>query len=394
VHTSRRAFLGAGLASLAAFRADRLLAEPQRQVLPSPRFPRRSGSAPQLDMVVGRRPVREGGIRLERVDQDPRIIIHNYGHGGGGITLAPGCAQWIVENCLAGIDRRTPTAVLGAGIVGLTSAAALRRAGFRITVYSDILPGTPRYRDVTSMIAGGQFAPSIVSISGGRLDRLLRASGHHYRALPGSWMVRPKDNYTIHESSDDLGPAVRALGGTPEELSSLPFEGLRRQRGYRYPTLLIEPPIYLSRLHASLLRAEPTPVRFVARTLDQQAVAQLPERLIVNCLGLNGGNVFGLSDVAPKSGLLVRLPAQPDLDYLYSGVGYVFPRSDYLIVGGSGGFPSVTANGEYKKPDDGWSVIDSAREVFRGSCPTDYWWMSGHGRWGSLASCAEAPKPD
>jgi D-amino-acid oxidase len=46
-----------------------------------------------LDHLVGLRPVREA-VRLEReVLPDGRVLVHNYGHGGAGVTVAWGCAQ-------------------------------------------------------------------------------------------------------------------------------------------------------------------------------------------------------------------------------------------------------------------------------------------------------------
>lgn len=39
----------------------------------------------------GLRPIRRGGIRLER-DEDNSSVLHNYGHGGGGFTTCWGCA--------------------------------------------------------------------------------------------------------------------------------------------------------------------------------------------------------------------------------------------------------------------------------------------------------------
>jgi D-amino-acid oxidase len=44
-----------------------------------------------LGMAAGLRPARENGVRLE-VDADTGVI-HNYGHGGAGVTLSWGCAD-------------------------------------------------------------------------------------------------------------------------------------------------------------------------------------------------------------------------------------------------------------------------------------------------------------
>jgi D-amino-acid oxidase len=54
---------------------------------------------------VGLRPFRRSGVRLER-DQlrDGRTVIHNYGHGGAGFTLAWGCAHDAVD-LAAGVCR-------------------------------------------------------------------------------------------------------------------------------------------------------------------------------------------------------------------------------------------------------------------------------------------------
>jgi glycine/D-amino acid oxidase-like deaminating enzyme len=51
-------------------------------------------------LQVGLRPLRTSGVRLER--DDVRVstgvpVVHNYGHGGSGITLHWGCAQEAVS---------------------------------------------------------------------------------------------------------------------------------------------------------------------------------------------------------------------------------------------------------------------------------------------------------
>ncbi|MEU9732870.1 FAD-dependent oxidoreductase [Streptomyces sp. NPDC048002] len=46
-----------------------------------------------LEHRVGLRPVRDA-VRLEReLLPDGRVLVHNYGHGGAGVTVAWGCAQ-------------------------------------------------------------------------------------------------------------------------------------------------------------------------------------------------------------------------------------------------------------------------------------------------------------
>lgn len=43
--------------------------------------------------TVGLRPVREGGVRVELGKDQLRVpVVHNYGHGGGGVSLSWGCA--------------------------------------------------------------------------------------------------------------------------------------------------------------------------------------------------------------------------------------------------------------------------------------------------------------
>ena len=47
--------------------------------------------------VVGLRPARKTGIRLETTRISGTTVIHNYGHGGGGVSLAWGCANKVLQ---------------------------------------------------------------------------------------------------------------------------------------------------------------------------------------------------------------------------------------------------------------------------------------------------------
>ncbi|BCY14389.1 FAD-binding oxidoreductase [Actinoplanes sp. L3-i22] len=59
--------------------------------------------APVLSVRAGYRPVRPQ-IRLEATTLDGQAVIHNYGHGGGGVSVSWGCGQDVasmVEACLS-----------------------------------------------------------------------------------------------------------------------------------------------------------------------------------------------------------------------------------------------------------------------------------------------------
>ena len=54
-----------------------------------------------MEKKAGLRPTRAGGVRLEmeviRDAGDEIKVVHNYGHGGSGITLSWGCANEAVD---------------------------------------------------------------------------------------------------------------------------------------------------------------------------------------------------------------------------------------------------------------------------------------------------------
>ena len=50
-----------------------------------------------LEHMVGLRPCRDEGVRLDAERVSGRLIIHNYGHGGSGFTISWGCADEVLS---------------------------------------------------------------------------------------------------------------------------------------------------------------------------------------------------------------------------------------------------------------------------------------------------------
>src|SRR3984957_16933067 len=106
----------------------------------------------EIRAVVGLRPFRPSGFRVAKEMVGNTAVVHNYGHGGGGITLSWGLSKLAVDLGLPG--HVGPVAVLGCGAVGLATARLVQEAGFDVTIYAKALPP-----ETTSNIAGGQWLP-------------------------------------------------------------------------------------------------------------------------------------------------------------------------------------------------------------------------------------------
>src|SRR5690606_28312712 len=61
--------------------------------------------------IAGLRPFRPDGFVVRREEVGEKVLIHNYGHGGGGMTLSWGCSRQAVD--LAGPVSGRACAVVG-----------------------------------------------------------------------------------------------------------------------------------------------------------------------------------------------------------------------------------------------------------------------------------------
>ena len=296
---------------------------------PNPDFSYVPGVTP---LKAGLRPYRNNTYRLELQPLGGgKFVIHNYGHGGAGITMSWGCAQEVAD-LVAGVLQNPAgkaVAVLGAGVMGLTAATWLsEKLQMNVTVYAkQFIPQT------TSSVAGGQWAASKVAFLESEKDkfiRILRRSHAEHVSRGSAYGVSPRDNYSLvqlpsfDEVPSDLVPRT--------QLNPLPFAPMNKP-GWKYSTLLVEPPRFLNKLEQELQRRG---VQFVQRefSAEDQVLALAPD-IIINCTGLGSDAIWPDPDLVPIKGQLVFLPVQLRLQYLFSGSGYVFPRADCTVIGGT-----------------------------------------------------------
>src|SRR5713226_7994639 len=88
----------------------------------------------EIRTVVGLRPYRPSGFVVRAEKLDDTLVVHNYGHGGGGITLSWRTAKVDVDLVLAG--HLVPVAVLGCGAGGQATGMLLKEEGATVTIYA------------------------------------------------------------------------------------------------------------------------------------------------------------------------------------------------------------------------------------------------------------------
>ena len=103
--------------------------------------------------TIGLRPHRPSGFVLKAARLDNKTIVHNFGHGGSGMSLSWGTASMATDLAMAHTERTA--AVMGSGVVGLTSARELQRHGFAVTIYAATVPP-----DTTSNMSLAGWTPT------------------------------------------------------------------------------------------------------------------------------------------------------------------------------------------------------------------------------------------
>ena len=354
--------------------------------------------------TVGLRPHRRSGFVVKADKLDDKTLIHNYGHGGAGMSLSWGTGYLAAELALEQESRHA--AVIGSGVAGLTTGRQLQRMGFDVTIYAMAVPP-----NTTSNMSLASFTPTsgLVAVGGRTLEwdaQFRQAVDIAYKQL--QLLISPKYGISwinLYSLMNEM-PAAGTGQGTGRLLPSEFRPGrVILQPGEhpfpsRYassrPSMRIEPSIYLDALMSDFVLFGGRIVIRKFRT--PRDMAALEEPVIVNCTGLGSKALFDDQELIPVKGQLTVLVPQPEIDYATlggvpgkareeGGFGiHMLPRSDGIILGGTSerGEWSLEPNEEARR-----RVVEDHIELFEAMR------SSALGRWSaptrSSFTPAEAP---
>ena len=284
--------------------------------------------------TVGLRPFRPTGFRVEAEKIEQKTIVHNYGHGGGGMSLSWGTSQLAVDIATATKENRF--AILGSGVMGLSTGRLLQTLGKEVIIYSKAIPP-----NTTSNMSAAWWSPGSTVDPGKRTEAYDRqfikaarfANRYYQNYVSLEYGVQWRPRYTVSQQQpesktrsivEDLFPEGKKI-----ESRENPFPWPYVRRSW---TMVIEPNVYLRALLRDFRIAGG---RVVLQEFDNlEDILSLKESVILNCTGLGSRNLFNDQSLIPIKGQLSVLLPQPEIQYMMVGDGlYMIPRRDGLALG-------------------------------------------------------------
>ena len=332
------------------------------QDIPPPIAPIRAHTDRLFDIKVCLRPFRTKGPNLDTEQIGDALVVHNYGHGGSGWSLSWGSANMAVQKAMSQSPKRI--AVIGCGVIGLTSAITAQRAGAAVTIYTrELLPRTRSVR------ANGSWTPdSRISLAaeappnfGEIWEQMARMSWKTYRSylgLPGNpvefsdryglsdtprgqpqppdpnvpplppptWTGLPTQNSDFGNYSErirDLTPRAVLL---PDEYNPFPVKYVTRSSGMHFNFAS-----YGDLLMRQFFEAGG---KITMRDFHEpDELATLDEKVIINCPGIAARDWWKDKAMVPVRGQTGWLIPQPEVNYgLSFGHVQVLSKTDGIMI--------------------------------------------------------------
>jgi hypothetical protein len=312
------------------------------------------------------RPFRTKGPRLDVEHIGDAMVVHNYGHSGAGWSLSWGSADMQVQKAMSRSPRKI--AVLGCGIIGITSAIMAQRAGAQVTIYTREL-----FHRTRSVRANGSWTPAshmalaseAPSNLGDVWERMTRISWKNLRQFVGMAgdPVKFADHYYLsdtpfdapppppppspipipqyYELGDRVGDITAARQTLTPDINPFPVQYAQRTT-YLFFNFSEYGHVLMSAFFAA-------GGKIVMRDFHSPGeLAHLPEKVIINCPGYAAHDWWRDKAMIPLRGQTEWLIPQPEVNY---GLTYrnveARSKSDGIMmidIGVPGGLPKGYGN--------------------------------------------------
>jgi D-amino-acid oxidase len=233
--------------------------------------------------------------------------------------------------------------VLGAGVIGLTTALCLAEAGLAVALAAAEPPA-----QTTSATAGAIWGPHLVGMDDRvtrwadvTLDRLTALSHPDLGASELAGIVHTASGIAARRESDTAPPE---FAGSASDLAQCTPGQI--PVGYGSAWRLVAPIVsmpgyldYLARRYGRAGGATTFPAKI--STLGRARALAPSARVIVNCTGCGARDLVPDPDVTPVRGQVV-VAANPGITEFFVGTGsdpsdltYLFPHGDVVVLGGT-----------------------------------------------------------
>ncbi|MBU6266522.1 MAG: FAD-dependent oxidoreductase [Sphingomonadales bacterium] len=315
-----------------------------------------------IDVKCCIRPLRAAGPNLSTETIGDTLVVHNYGHGGSGWSLSWGSAEVAVGKAMATLPREV--AVIGCGIIGLTTAVVAQRAGLKVTIYArEMIQRTRSYR------ASGSFTPdSRVALAepagaafGDLWEKMARLSWKSFRTYLGqpgnpvefgdSWAVSESPITRRHWPADPAITESWRPGGLPQQNSEFahynerikdivpqPVDLSPEENPFQLPYAQRSSQMYFnfaSYGHALLTEFFEMGGRFVNREFHEPGeLAGLPEKTVIHCTGYAARDFWRDNTIIPVRGQTGWLVPQDEAHYAlrYRNLSVLSKRDGIVVM--------------------------------------------------------------
>lgn len=310
--------------------------------------------------LIGLRPVRETGIRIEHERMNNKEVFHQYGHGGSGVTLSWGSAKYTLQllkdHQLPRQAQTQPIGILGAGVIGLTTAIELLDNGYPVTLYTKDEPSQ------TTAAAAVAFIK-------------IYALPHEEKDIERDKWIESLSLKTFHELLDSYSPrfpGIETKSMYAFKCGSAAFRGKGTVPGIKPPSgcsvnrkdfIMLDTHAYLQALFEAV-RAHPK-ATIVHHPIDSLVdLKAIPEPVIINCTGFGAKKLFNDTNMHALKGQVLEFENLQQIRYMI-GVKYednsgfvMVPWQDRLLLGPTES-ESDTLDIDYETQNELWKAAQS-----------------------------------